>query len=164
MSEICIYTKPNLEYWSAEKLNSIEATMSGGGGSGTGFGYTYEWDKSPRVSTTSLFDLLTFLTETAISAIVAVATRNASLSVKIKGRIAGEVAKAIVSLGVDKVYCRSTEYYYKAVPRNPAGVPMVCGNAVMTEFFSDSGLTQSISEPTYYSNVSGSSLVGCPIG
>ena len=31
------YNKPRLQYWTAEKLNAIEATMSGGGGGG---GYT----------------------------------------------------------------------------------------------------------------------------
>lgn len=148
------YEKPILQYWTFEDLNCIEAAMSGGGETGTGFGFTYGWDVSPRITTSSSIDIFTLGIEGAIVAIVSVATRDSALAIKVAGKTASKIAREIVESGVEVTYYKSAEYCLKAIPSNSAGVPTVCGSAVLTHYYGDSAMTAQISEPTKYAIVS----------
>ena len=88
------------------------------------------------------------------------------MPIKIGKKAASEIAKSLVELGAEIVYCKTSEYYLKAIPRNSAGVPMVCGTAMLTKYYSDSALITQISEPTKYAQVSSEleyMLDSCPI-
>ena len=149
------YKKPGLQYWSAEDLDAIEATMSGGGSSGTGFGFYYEWDEDPSVAEDISVNLAVLTARAVVGIVVAAATRNGALVRTMAGIAAEWVADAIISAGIETVYYRSYEYLLRAFPYNQSmGVGYVCGQVVVTEYYEDRLRLVPISSPTAYTNIS----------
>jgi hypothetical protein len=155
MNKTLSYNKPTLQYWTSEKLNLIEASMSGGGSSGSGFGFYYAWDQDPEISLTTSVDLGALTASAIVGIIVAAATKNGTVAKVATGITAELVANCIINLGVENVYYKSYEYLLRAIPYNQSlGVGYVCGQAVVTEYYEDRLRLVAISEPTMYLSIS----------
>lgn len=152
-SDVLRYEKPVVSYWSAEKLNHIEAKMSGGGG-GSSSGFYYQWDQKPKI--VERYDGVAGLAVSVVAGVLAtVATRNATLGTQVIGSVVSAVAGMIVGSGITTVYYRTHEYLLRAQPYNSsAGVGYVAGQALVTEYFEDRLRKVAISKPSMYTNVS----------
>lgn len=148
------YEKPHFDWWTSSELDAIEATMSGGGGGSGSTGFTYAWDTTPIITETDS-DIASLAVSIATGIIVAVITKNGSLTKAIAGSVASAVASYLISKGISVVYYRSYCYLLRGQPKNPnTGVGFVAGEVVVTKCYDDQARRNLVSGPSMYSNIS----------
>lgn len=136
MKQLDLYEKPEIEYWPAQELDAIVATMSGGsGGSGIRLKWDDNWVDSGSENGYAL----------AISAVTTmlctILTRNLATGEQVAASLVSSIAADIVSAGfATTYYTRRIQHLYMYAGYSAAGVDIwdLVGSAVKADYFSDS--------------------------
>ncbi len=127
------YKKPEVQYWPASKLDSIEATMSGGGGWGiqlkwedNWIDYGYEGDYSLVISIVA-------------GVIATVLTKNMGTTAQVSATVTSAIASQIVTNQITAIYyVRRVQHLYMLDGyTSEQAVWSLIGSAVKTDFYSD---------------------------
>jgi hypothetical protein len=140
MTSKLTYEKPELSFWTAEELDAIEATMSGGGGGGTG--YRLRWqDKWFIDGSEGDYSL-----EIGIVAgvVTVIATKNLPFSAQVGAAVASAIAVWFVSRGFPIIYFkRYIQHLHMYVGTTGGGYEVwdLVGTAVRTEYYGNPDFT-----------------------
>ena len=141
------YDKPELEFWSAESLNAIEATMSGGGGGGgrvkvASAPAPYQWFRTGTQISSTAIDLNN--REFAVSVVLAIVAGTINPVAGTAVSIASAVVQYCINNNAETLYYRRT--YFELDIDGAWGASSVpqwdfLGSATRTSFYTDSGRT-----------------------
>lgn len=133
MNSVRCYSRPQIQYWPASKLNAIEASMSGGGGISIKIKWEDYWVDAGSEGDYS------FVVDAVVGVLVSIATNKMSTGTQILIELAANLATAIVDNNIKPTYySRSVQHLYMLDGYTSAGeVWSLLGSAVKTDYYGD---------------------------